>query len=397
MKKKVLIITQNFYPAIGSAGNRMKNIFQLLSQEKIDVEVLTIEPSYPNKNMYKDRMFWDEEDVNQQEDKITRVPIKSRKFTNKLLSRLFFYLEIMYRFILELWKRRKEDYDYLYVSTPPIFIVLSALIGRKLIRSKLILEVRDLWPDSLLGVKSFDKKWIINIFRFLEKKMYRTADIIVINSQGFKKHIEEKLKKPKDIIYLPNGPREDELQAKKLNHTNFKVIYAGNLGLAQDIDRLKQVASELNKHQIHFDVLGYGMRTTEFKEFIDQEHLTYVEMHEPTTRKQSLNLIRNADLSIAFLNDEEVFTTVLPGKVLDYMTCETPIIAGVKGIAADLIKENETGFVYNSVDALPLIEKILEIRENPVILEQLQRNCTNVVTQHFLWEHNIKRLVDIIK
>lgn len=59
MPKKVLILTQNFYPAIGSAGNRMKNIFQLLSKADVQVEVLTIEPSYPpNKNMYKDRTFW---------------------------------------------------------------------------------------------------------------------------------------------------------------------------------------------------------------------------------------------------------------------------------------------------------------------------------------------------
>lgn len=130
---------------------------------------------------------------------------------------------------------------------PPIFIVLSALIGRRLIHSKLILEVRDLWPDSLTGgVKSFDKKWIINIFQYLEKKMYRTADTIVINSQGFRQHIEKKLKTDKEIIYLPNGPRQYELHANRKNHDEFKVIYAGNLGLAQDIDRLKQVAQDLN-------------------------------------------------------------------------------------------------------------------------------------------------------
>lgn len=92
MKKKVLIITQNFYPAIGSAGgNRMKNIFQLLLKDNIDVEVLTIEPSYPpNKNMYKDRMFWDDEEVNNQEQRITRIPIKNKRFSNELFSRLFF-------------------------------------------------------------------------------------------------------------------------------------------------------------------------------------------------------------------------------------------------------------------------------------------------------------------
>ncbi len=70
----------------------------------------------------------------------------------------------MYRFIFELWRRRKDGYDYLYVSTPPIFIVFSAWLLRRPMKAKIILEVRDLWPDSLTGVKSFDQKWIIRFF-----------------------------------------------------------------------------------------------------------------------------------------------------------------------------------------------------------------------------------------
>ncbi|PWU67127.1 glycosyltransferase family 4 protein [Gracilibacillus dipsosauri] len=397
MPKKVLILTQNFYPAIGSAGNRMKNIFQLLSKADVQVEVLTIEPSYPNKNMYKDRTFWDDEDVNKQTDKITRLPIKSRKFTNKLISRLFFYLEIMYRFIFELWRRRKDGYDYLYVSTPPIFIVFSAWLLRRPMKAKIILEVRDLWPDSLTGVKSFDQKWIIRFFQFVEKKMYHMADLIVINSKGFASHIQEKLKKQKKIVFLPNGPRQKELIEKSPLDEEFRVVYAGNLGLAQDIDRLKQVAQQLHEHGIHFDVLGYGMKTKEFKQFLTDKQLTNVQVHKPTTRRKSLELIRKSHVSIAFLNDVEVFSTVLPGKVLDYMTCQTPIVAGVKGIAADLIRENQTGYAFSSNDTTLMLEKVLELKEDQELLARMQANCLTTVTKHFLWEHNIERLVDIIE
>src|SRR5690625_3269681 len=130
MKKKVLIITQNFYPVIGSAGNRMKNIFQLLNENNIETSILTTEPAYPNKNLYKNREFWDDEKLNGEKKKIIRIPTHSNTFTNKLLERLFFYIEIMFRFLAEIWKHRKITYDFIYVSTPPIFIVFSALIGR---------------------------------------------------------------------------------------------------------------------------------------------------------------------------------------------------------------------------------------------------------------------------
>jgi glycosyltransferase involved in cell wall biosynthesis len=396
MTKKILIVTQNFYPAIGSAGNRMKNIFQLLTNAGFDVEVLTIEPSYPNKNMYKDRMFWDEEDINNSSNKITRVQIKSRKFTNKLVSRLFFYLEMMYRYLIELWGCKKKEYDYIYVSTPPIFIVFSAWLMRRRLKAKLILEVRDLWPDSLTGVKSFDNKLIIKLFQFIEKKMYQMADAIVINSIGFQSHIESKLNKPKEMVYLPNGPRHAEIIKNEMRE-EFRVIYAGNLGLAQDIDRLKEVAKEFDKHEIQFDVLGYGMKTKEFTQFLEDNHLTNVTIHKPTTRKNSLSLIRKSHVSIAFLNDVEVFQTVLPGKIIDYMTCKTPIVAGVKGVAADLITSNHTGFAFSSNDTQQLIEKVIELKNDPSQLETMQQNCEKTVREYFLWEHNIQRLVDIIK
>ena len=396
-RKKVLMLTQNFYPAIGSAGNRMKNIFQLLLSHDIDIEVLTIEPSYPNKNMYKDRMFWDDEEVNQLSNRITRIPIKSRKFTNRLVSRLFFYLEIMYRFLIEVWKRRKDNIDYIYVSTPPIFIVLSALFGKTIIKNKLILEVRDLWPDSLTGVRAFDNKMIIGLFRFLEKRMYAKADKIVINSVGFKSHIESKLKASTPIIYVPNGPREKEITVSEDKRDGFRVIYAGNLGMAQDIDRLKELASLLNKHEIHFDVLGYGMKKNEFQDYIQNENLTYVNLHEPTTREKSLQLIKNSHVSIAFLNDEEVFSTVLPGKVIDYMTCQTPIVAGVKGVAANIIHQHQTGYAIETTELAPIVEKVLELRDNPELLANMKKNCLKVIQTEFLWEHNIEKIVDIMK
>ncbi|WP_087973586.1 glycosyltransferase family 4 protein [Oceanobacillus rekensis] len=397
MTKKVLVMTQNFYPVIGSAGNRMKNIYQLLNENDIEADVLTTEPAYPNKNMYKDQTFWDEASLNNKTKKIMRVPIKNKKFSNRIFSRLFFYLEIMYRFLVALWKLRKEKYDYIMVSTPPIFIVFSAFIGKMLFKSKLILEVRDLWPDSLIGVKAFDNKFIINFFRFLEKKMYRMADFIVINSIGFKEHITSKLKKSTDIVYLPNGPRQHEIVEKKHYDGEFRVVYTGNLGLAQDIGNLKLVAGLLKGADIRFDVIGYGVKTEEFTDYLLKNNLNNVYMHQPTTRRKSLELIENSNVAIAFLNDAEVFSTVLPGKIIDYMTCRTPIIAGVKGTAADIITKHQTGYVFEQQAVREMVDKIVELKNNKAELDRLGENCIHTVTQDFLWENNIDKLIEIIK
>ncbi|MBR7797659.1 glycosyltransferase [Agaribacter marinus] len=397
MTKKVLIMTQNFYPVIGSAGNRMKNIFQLLNDKGIETHVLTTEPAYPNKNLYKDDMFWDDPHLNKSSDKIIRVPIKNKKFSNRIFSRLFLYIEIMFRFLHRLWKLKNEKYDYIYVTTPPIFIVFAALLGNLVVKSKIILEVRDLWPDSLIGVKTFDHPIIIKFFRMLERKMYRMANYIVINSKGFEQHIKASLDVNKhSLIYLPNGPRIHEIVKEKSNREEFRVVYTGNLGLAQDIEHLKHVASLLQEHNIRFDVLGYGMKAEEFIHYIEQNQLTNVYMHKPTTRKKSLELIEQCDVAIALLNDNEVFDTVLPGKVIDYMTCRTPIIAGIKGTAAQVIEDNKTGFVFDQDNVRGMVDKVLSLKANPNERKQLADNCTKTVSKYFLWESNIEKIVEII-
>lgn len=398
MSKKVLIMTQNFYPVIGSAGNRMKNIFQLLNQHKIETVVLTTEPAYPNKNLYKDPKFWDDEELNKEKQKIIRVPIKTNKFSNHIINRLFFYLEIMVRFLLVLWRIRKEKYDFIYVSTPPIFIVFSAFIGKRIMKSKLILEVRDLWPDSLVGVKAFDYPFIINIFRLLETKMYRIADYIVINSLGFTNHIKKKLKnKETTMIYLPNGPRENEIIETKDYNGEFKVVYTGNLGLAQDIDRLKQIATILDQNQIRFEVIGYGMKTEDFISYLNKNNIKTVQVYQPTTRKKSLELIKNSNIAIAFLNNDEIFSTVLPGKIIDYMTCKTPVIAGIKGVAADLIEKNYAGYVFKENDVAKMVEQILDLKNDKDKQLQLGDNGLRIIKEEYLWEKNINKLVDLIR
>ena len=399
MPKKVLIMTQNFYPVIGSAGNRMKNIFQLLNEHDIEADVLTTVPAYPNKNLYKDREFWDDEQLNSKTDKIFRVAIKNNNVSNRIFNRIFFYLEIMFRFLTMLWKLRKKKYDYILVSTPPIFIVFSAFIGKLIFRNKLILEVRDLWPDSLVGVKSFDSSFIIRIFRWFEKKMYRKSDSIIINSTGFLGHIQDKLgKDKKEIIYLPNGPRNYELQDIPRTQLNeFRVVYTGNLGLAQDIDRLKLTAKLLNDKEMNFDVIGYGVRAKEFEDYIKQNNLTRVHIHKPTTRKKSLELIKRCHVAIAFLNNEDVFSTVLPGKIVDYITCKTPVVAGVKGTAAKLLVENKVGYAVESEDAHEIVDKISELRVDKNQLNELASHCESLVRKEFLWEKNIIKLIEIIR
>ncbi|WP_197274739.1 glycosyltransferase family 4 protein [Halolactibacillus sp. JCM 19043] len=261
--------------------------------------------------------------------------------------------------------------------------------------------MRDLWPDSLEGVKVFNYSWLINSLRKFEKKMYNVADLIVVNSPAFEKHIYKMLgDNNKKILFLPNGARLNELQkasANKDGFSSFSIVYAGNLGLAQNIEQLMLLIKKLHAHDILVNLVGYGLKSKKLKEFIEENELSNVIFHKPMSRRDSLKIISNCNLSVVFLADEAVFTTVLPGKILDYMTCETPVIAGVKGEAANVIKESNGGIVFNPGEIDKMIDTIVTLSNNKEEMNRLEENCKNYILKNYIWEENILELIQVIK
>jgi hypothetical protein len=144
------MISQNFYPEIGSAGNRAKNIFQLLQGKGYQIQVSTTESTYPNKDIYQDSRFWNEENLNITSS-IIRVKMFSRNDSKSIFTRLIYYLEMAFRMVLYVLKIRK-GMRTIFVSSPPIFVGFVGLIAKVRYKGELILDIRDLWSESLKGV-----------------------------------------------------------------------------------------------------------------------------------------------------------------------------------------------------------------------------------------------------
>ncbi|WP_404347902.1 glycosyltransferase family 4 protein [Sutcliffiella horikoshii] len=395
MSKRVLIITQNFYPEIGSAANRMKNIYQLLTEKGYKVKVLTTEATYPNKKIYEDEKFWDEESINKDED-IIRVKIKTRKYSRSIFNRLVYYLEIAIRMIFLVFTDKKK-YETVLVTSPAIFVGFVGILAKFKYKAKLILDIRDLWPESLKGVGVFNYKFIIKLFEKFETVLYNSADEIVVNSKGFIKHIENcSVKNSNNIYFIPNSAKEQEIVSGIKKTNQFSVIYAGNIGLAQDYILLQELAKRLHKYQITLTIIGYGMNNGQLKQYVEELNLSNVVFMKPKTRKECLGIISKHNIGIVTLNDKKVFETVLPGKVIDYMTCGVPIVAAVSGIAKDIILKENVGFATDPGNIDEMMESILLIYKSEELSMDLSSNCNGFVRRNFLWEDNISTLEKII-
>ncbi|RXJ01670.1 glycosyltransferase WbuB [Anaerobacillus alkaliphilus] len=393
--KKLLIISQNFYPEIGSAGNRMKNIYKLLQARSIHVSVLTTHPTYPHHDLYKDECFWDEQGLG--DDHVQRINITNRNNSISMFNRLLQYLEVACKMILFILKD-KESYDVVFVTSPPIFIGIVGAVAKIRYNARFILDIRDLWPESLNGVGVLNHPIILFVFRFVERIIYRNSDEIVVNSKGF---IDSIVKTgwvpPKKLSYIPNGALKKELAIQSHNKSDFRVVYAGNLGMAQDHQLLFELAKRLEEYSISLVLIGYGIHQSHFEKQTKAYQLKNISFIKPKTRARCLELIAQYSVGLVTLQSKEVFRTVLPGKIIDYMTCGLPIVAAVSGNAKSIIDVAKVGFTSESNSVDEMMQYILYLFNNPKIREQFSQNGTAYVKKHFLWEENIETLVELIE
>lgn len=394
LSKKILLITQNFYPEIGSAGNRLKNIYLMLQRKGYDVRVLTTHPSYPEKDFYHNDKFWDEEELNSEDKRIIRVAVKNKKYAFSFINRLIYYLEIMSRMIIFIF-RDKNKYDLIYVTTPPIFVAFSGVIAKHKYKSKMILDIRDLWPDSLKGVGVFKHSLIIWFFKRVEKYIYKKSDHIVINSKGFQNHLMDQKEK---ITFIPNSARKEELPNNDKKTTEqFTVVFAGNLGLAQDINVFENIIEKLKDHDIKVIIIGYGVNKQKLEKSIAEKKFQHVEFIIPMSRKECLEIMAQCDVGIATLNHSVIFETVLPGRIIDYLSCKLPVVASVSGYSKELIEREEVGLIASTKTSNEMVSHILHLYKNPKLVESMKRNCGTFIEKNFLWDNNILILDELIK
>lgn len=299
---KILLITQNFYPEIGSGANRLKNLYKYLSKNH-KVEVLTTHPSYPNAKMYEEDKYWNDTEISQSRD-IMRLKMRMDKQSKSMFLRLLYYFELSYK----VWVYVKEYqhlYDCIYVTSPNIFIPWAAFFQKRNRSVKRILEVRDLWPDSVKDVEKLNINLFFPILKLMEKLLYKASDKIVINNEGFRKYIKEMVRN-KEILYLPNAFTEEEVAFEELGK-NFRVIYTGNIGFAQSYEKLQELATRLEAEKIDFKIIGYGMNAHLFKSYIDFNDFKYVTFEEEKTREECLVDIRQSNIQLSILKDSEVF------------------------------------------------------------------------------------------
>lgn len=364
---RLLIFSQYFWPE-----NFRINDIALFLKKKNYIEILTTFPSYPKKSKF-DYFYLKKKNHNNYK-KIIVNRFNSYKRNTSNISIIMNYLSFIVNavfYIIFKFKKKFFTFDAIFVFSPsPIFNIIPAILIKKLFKIKLYVWVLDLWPDTLIDLFFIKNKFLkILLFKFCNL-VYNQADIIFVQSKSQKKTLSKRLVVKCHKIYA--WPEEDVLNSKvginkdkiKKNKKILNLLFAGNIGQAQDFESLIKAAEILqSKIKIKWIILGSGRYKNNLITIIKkknlQENFILIDSVEPKNVKSYFDC---ADALVVTLKKMDIFKKTIPGKLQTYLASGIPILGMISGEAKKIIQNAKCGYVSEAGNFRDFAQKIIKFK-----------------------------------
>ncbi len=403
---KILYISQYFYPEVCAPSNRALANVKYFADKGHEVTVLTEMPNHPRGVIldgYKHKLFQKERI---DDFLINRVWVFTSKKKN-FITRMLFYVSFMIFGTIHTlinWKK----YDIVYTSSPPLFVAGITIILKKFFpKTKLVFEVRDLWPDSAIDLGELNNKLAIKLSMRMEKKIYSISERIIVISNYIKNRIMDKRIMEDKIVIIHNGTDEEfitktkkipqNLLEKYRTRNNFIVIYAGNIGIAQNLNIVINSAEILQNENVLFLFVGDGPYKNQLEQLVVRKGLKNVIFVGEIDREKIHEYLCLADCGVVILKRIPLFTGALPSKIFDYMACDLTILLGVEGEAKTLVEDSGTGLGFESDNSEDLAKKIIHLKNHPKELYSMASKGNKYVYNNFNRTKQASKIEDILK
>lgn len=351
---KILIVCQHYNPD----PFRITDIAEELANRGNEVFVLTGTPSYERDKWLKDGGKIDE---NHNGVKIHRVKTVPRG--NGIIRRFRNYYSFAYnskRYVNKL----DDDFDVVFIyELSPIMMAEAAIKYKKKYGVKTILYCLDLWPKSLTAGGIKESSLVYKYYKRVSKKIYSAVDKLLVTSESFKDYFADEFGFDKeDIDYLPQYAESlyDIETCKKSPDDFIDLMFAGNIGVAQNVETIIETADKLKEYKnIRFHIVGDGVRLLYCKKITADYGLTNVFFYGRLPVEEIPNMYKKAD-AMLLTGDKGVISMTLPAKAQGYMAAGKPIIAAIGGETSLVIEKAKCGYCGNSMDSNAMAENILK-------------------------------------
>ncbi len=389
--KKILIIAHNFWPENFPINNFVYN----LAKNNVEISVLTGKPNYPVGKIYEGykNLSIDKQGYFKLKNVVIyRVPIITRG-NSTLIRRILNYLSfiisaIFFGFI----KLRKKKIDHIMVYAPsPVVHSFIGIFFKKIKGAKLSIWLQDLLPQTLDLIFKTKKKYIYHLINQAINYIYKSCDIIFIQSSEYKK-ILKKVVTQKKIFYLPNSrnfiiKKHNKKYSKNFNKKKFNICYFGNIGIAQEFKTILEVAEKLKKNKdINFHFFGEGFKKKDILKIIKQKELNNFFLHNSIEEKYLDHFVKYSSILFLSLKKNKFLNYTSPSKLQFYLASGKPIIGEISGESKKIINSSKAGYCINYRDSNNLLKKInyfFKIKNNKIKTNFYCLNAKNYYKNNF--------------
>lgn len=372
---RILVVSQYFWPE----NFRINDLCAELSKRGHEVTILTAKPNYPAGDIfqeYKDspKIYNDYKDC-----KVVRVPIIPRG-QNALTLMLNYLSYPILASTFGLYKLRKQEFDLVFVfQLSPVFLAIPAIVYRAVYKKPVVMWVLDLWPDTLKSVKNNIRSTTYRLISWIVSKIYNRCDVILGQSESFTLKIKQRSKHSTLVKFMPNWSEDIFSKTKiiegfetniELNKDIFKVLFAGNVGEAQDFPAIIKAASLVKdaKLNIRIYIVGDGRELDYVKNQIVKAKLndTLILLGRHSLEYMP-KFYSQSDALLVSLKESDAFSMTIPGKLQSYMSAGKPVITMLNGEGSQVVESARCGLTNKSGDFQGLANSIIKMSKMTVL------------------------------
>ncbi len=400
----VLFLSHYFPPEVNAPASRTFEHCRQWVQDGHRVTVVTCAPNHPQGKVYPG--YRNTLVTHEEKDGITVIRVWTYVTANEgFLKRTLNYVSYMAAAIVAAPFLQKVD---IVISTSPQFFNgLAGYVVSRMKRSPWVLEIRDLWPESILAVGAIKNLFVIRLLEWLELFAYRQADRIVPVTDAFQRHIAKKGIDRSKITVIKNGA--DLTLYKPVTGPNrlaeslgvqgkFVAAYLGTHGMAHHLETVLYAAQRLRDYpDIVLLLAGDGAERRRLMALREELGVTNVLMLEQQPKEQMPWLWALSDVSLILLKKSDLFKTVIPSKIFESMAMEKPIVLGVEGESAELLQAADAGYCIEPENDRELATRLLELHTDKALCQKFGTNGRMHVTNYYDRIQLAKRFMELLE
>lgn len=391
---KILFFTHYFPPEVNAPATRTYEHCRLWAAAGHEVTVVTCAPNCPDGVVYEGyrNAFWPQYDV---VDGIRVVRVWTLLAANAgTLRRILNFLSYLCSAVFV--SLRLSRPDVVVATSPQFFCGWAGVLVSWIKRRPFVLEIRDIWPESIAAVGALKSRSLLRFLELLERRLYLAADHIVAVGDGYREKILEKVAVGDRVSVITNGvdlrslvpspPDASFLHMWDLEE-KFVCSYIGTIGMAHGLDVVIDAAEmlrEKRRDDVSFLLVGDGARRAGLEQEVRRRGLErHVMFTGRQPREEVPRILASSNACLIHLKECDLFETVIPSKIFETMAMGRPIIMGVKGQAREIVLDADAGLVMQPGSAKALVECIEQISRDSELALRLGQSARAYVADHF--------------